>query len=103
MPVLPDALGILDIDRRRGVKRRFRRRLPLERRDETRPARATRAMPQRSGLILGFGVGTLGYALGILLSAVIDLPTGAMVVWALAAVSTVFVAWRSFCVGRAKT
>ena len=100
MPVLPDALGILDIDRRRGVKRRFRRRLPLERRDETRPARA---MPQRSGLILGFGVGTLGYALGILLSAVLDLPTGAMVVWALAGVSTVFVAGRSFCVGRART
>lgn len=60
-------------------------------------------MPQLSGLILGFGVETLGYALGILLSAVLDLPTGAMVVWALAGVSTVFVAWRGFCVRRAKT
>ena len=67
------------------------------------PALATRAMPQRSGLILAFGVGTLGYAIGILLSAVLDLPTGAMVVWALAGVSTAFVSWRSFCLRRAKT
>ncbi len=58
------------------------------------PAIATRAMPLRSGLALAFGVGTLGYGLGILLSALFDLPTGAMIVWALAGTSTAFVAWR---------
>lgn len=59
------------------------------------PAIATRAMPERSGLTLAFGIGTAGYALGILLSALLDLPTGAMIVWTLAGVSTVWVAWRS--------
>lgn len=53
------------------------------------PAIATRAMPARSGLAWAYGVGAAGYALGILLSALFDLPTGAMVVWTLAAVSSV--------------
>lgn len=53
------------------------------------PAIATRAMPARSGLAWAYGVGAAGYALGILFSAIFDLPTGAMVVWALAAVSSV--------------
>lgn len=52
-------------------------------------------MPERSGYALAFGIGTAGYALGILLSAMLDLPTGAMIVWTLAAVSTVFLAMES--------
>ena len=53
------------------------------------PAIATRKMPARSGLAWAYGVGAGGYALGILLSALFDLPTGAMIVWALAGVSAV--------------
>jgi len=58
------------------------------------PSIATRAMPQRPGLTLAYSVGAAGYALGILLSALFDLPTGAMIVWTLAGVSTLFVASR---------
>jgi zinc/manganese transport system permease protein len=58
------------------------------------PAIATRALPLRPGLALAFGVGAVGYGLGILLSALLDLPTGAMIVWSLAGASTAFIAWR---------
>jgi zinc/manganese transport system permease protein len=53
------------------------------------PAIATRGMPLRRGLAWAYALGAAGYALGILLSALFDLPTGAMIVWALAGVSTV--------------
>ena len=56
------------------------------------PAIATRAMPARSGLAWAYAIGAAGYALGILLSALFDLPTGAMIVWTLAGVSTVLLA-----------
>ena len=59
------------------------------------PAIATRTMPLRSGLALGLGVGIAGYALGILLSALFDLPTGAMIVWTLAGVATMSIVWRN--------
>lgn len=55
------------------------------------PAIATRTLPARAGLAWAYAAGTAGYALGILLSALFDLPTGAMVVWALAGVSTVLI------------
>jgi len=58
------------------------------------PAIATRAMPLRSGLVLAFAIGALGYGLGILLSALFDLPTGAMIVWSLTAVAMILVARR---------
>jgi len=58
------------------------------------PAIATRALPLRAGLALAFAIGALGYALGILLSALFDLPTGAMIVWSLAGVSVLFIAAR---------
>jgi len=61
------------------------------------PAIATRSMSLRPGLALAFGVGTVGYGVGILLSALFDLPTGAMIVWTLAGVSTVFIACRGDC------
>lgn len=59
------------------------------------PAIATRGMTFGSGLAAAFGVGAAGYASGILLSALFDLPTGGMIVWALAFVSMLFVALRS--------
>lgn len=49
------------------------------------PALAVRDDPSAKGLFLGYGIGAAGYALGLLLSARYDLPTGAVVVCALAA------------------
>ncbi len=48
------------------------------------PALATRRFPSRVALPLGYGLGVLGYAVGLVLSAWLDLPTGAVIVCALA-------------------
>ncbi len=48
------------------------------------PALATRAWSGRRRLLLAYALGALGYALGLGLSALFDLPSGAVVVWALA-------------------
>ncbi|MDH4031437.1 MAG: metal ABC transporter permease [Chromatiales bacterium] len=60
------------------------------------PALATRSMPPAAGLPVAYGIGAIGYAIGLLLSALFDLPTGAVVVWALAGVATLW----SFIPGR---
>jgi len=60
------------------------------------PALATRSMPRAAGLSVAYGIGAIGYAIGLLLSALFDLPTGAVVVWALAGVATLW----SFFPGR---
>ena len=46
------------------------------------PALATRALAKH-GLVAGYAIGLVGYAMGLLLSAVYDLPTGAVIVWTL--------------------
>jgi zinc/manganese transport system permease protein len=56
------------------------------------PALASRFHVARRRLMIGYSVGVLGYAVGLALSAVLDLPSGAVVVWALAACGIVF-AW----------
>jgi len=56
------------------------------------PALASRFHVARRRLVIGYSVGVLGYAVGLALSAVLDLPSGAVVVWALAACGVVF-AW----------
>ena len=38
---------------------------------------------------MAYGVGVAGYAAGLLLSAALDLPTGAMVVWCLAVLAAI--------------
>ncbi len=48
------------------------------------PALATVGMQGRSKLIAAYSIGALGYALGLALSAVLDLPSGALIVWTLA-------------------
>jgi zinc/manganese transport system permease protein len=48
------------------------------------PALATSGMPGRAGLVAAFAIGAFGYAAGLVLSAVFDLPSGAMIVWTLA-------------------
>lgn len=49
------------------------------------PALALRRIPGGAGLWLAYGLGAMAYALGLALSAVFDLPAGALVVWVLAA------------------
>jgi zinc/manganese transport system permease protein len=56
------------------------------------PALAARFHPAHRRLAVGYGVGVLGYVLGIALSAVSDLPTGAVVVCMLATVAVSAVA-----------
>ncbi len=50
------------------------------------PALATRRLNEKSGLAFGYALGIAGYGLGILVSALFDLTTGAMVVLTLALV-----------------
>jgi zinc/manganese transport system permease protein len=49
------------------------------------PALAIGKHSSRRGLAVGYALGALGYALGLALSALFDLPSGAVIVWALAA------------------
>jgi zinc/manganese transport system permease protein len=49
------------------------------------PALATRAWRGPRRQVLGYAIGALGYALGLALSALFDLPSGAVIVWTLAA------------------
>jgi zinc/manganese transport system permease protein len=53
------------------------------------PALATRALNDRAGLTWAYGVGVVGYLLGLIASALFDLPTGAVIVWSLAAVGLI--------------
>lgn len=48
------------------------------------PALATTALRGRARLLAGYAVGVAGYVLGLALSALLDWPTGAVVVWTLA-------------------
>jgi zinc/manganese transport system permease protein len=48
------------------------------------PALATAGMQGRARLVAAYAIGALGYASGLVLSAVLDLPSGAMIVWTLA-------------------
>lgn len=50
------------------------------------PALATRRL-KRYAVRVGYGVGLVGYLLGLILSAQFDLPTGAVIVWALGGVA----------------
>jgi zinc/manganese transport system permease protein len=48
------------------------------------PALATRSL-RKHALAAGYAIGVVGYLIGLLLSAVFDLPTGAVIVWTLTA------------------
>jgi zinc/manganese transport system permease protein len=48
------------------------------------PALATAGMRGRGRLAAAYGIGAAGYVTGLVLSAVLDLPSGAMIVWTLA-------------------
>ena len=53
------------------------------------PALATRSMVRGRRLIVGYAIGALSYFIGIVLSAIFDFPTGAIVVWAMAATALI--------------
>ena len=53
------------------------------------PALGTHALTGRRRLLTGYAVGVIGYALGLALSALFDLPSGAVIVWTLAACGAV--------------
>jgi zinc/manganese transport system permease protein len=54
------------------------------------PALATRGMTGRARYAGSFLVGAIGYALGLALSALLDLPSGAVIVWVLAVTAVLF-------------
>ena len=61
------------------------------------PALATAGVEGRLRLPLAYVTGTCGYVSGLILSAVLDLPSGAMIVWTLAGcgiVARLLMAWR---------
>ena len=49
------------------------------------PALATAGMKGKGRLFTAYAIGAMGYASGLVLSAVLDLPSGALIVWTLAA------------------
>ena len=59
------------------------------------PALATISLRGRGQLWAGYAIGVLGYVAGLVLSAVLDLPSGAMIVWTLAAAGLLAQALRS--------
>lgn len=60
------------------------------------PALATRRLSGRLRLAAGYGIGALSYLMGIVFSALADLPTGAVTVWTLALISVL----AGFAIGR---
>jgi zinc/manganese transport system permease protein len=48
------------------------------------PALATRGLPEGRRLWISYGLGFTAYALGLVISALVDISTGAVIVWALA-------------------
>jgi zinc/manganese transport system permease protein len=62
------------------------------------PALATRRLAGKTRLMWGYLVGAMSFLLGITLSALLDLPTGAVIVWTMAAVAAaagLLLGWRS--------
>jgi zinc/manganese transport system permease protein len=60
------------------------------------PALATIALPRRLRLVVAYAIGIAGYALGLALSALFDLPSGAVIVCALAGCA---LAWKASGLG----
>lgn len=62
------------------------------------PALAIRHFPGVQGLLMGYGIGALGYAAGLILSSWLDLPAGPLIVWVLAAAAVLAartLGWRA--------
>jgi zinc/manganese transport system permease protein len=57
------------------------------------PALATAWAQGRQRLLLAYALGAIGYGLGLALSAIFDLPSGAVIVWALAGSGIALAVW----------
>ncbi|MGA9572500.1 MAG: metal ABC transporter permease [Lysobacterales bacterium] len=57
------------------------------------PALATRRLHGKPRLLAGYALGAVAYVAGIMLSAVFDLPTGAVTVWTMAMLAIVVGSW----------
>ena len=57
------------------------------------PALATQRLHGRRRLLAGYFLGTVAYIAGIVLSAIFDLPTGALIVWTMALLAIVVGSW----------
>ena len=57
------------------------------------PALAMRRLAGTRAIVAGVAVGAAGYALGLMLSALADLPSGPVIVWCLAGVALATAAW----------
>lgn len=64
------------------------------------PALAIRKLPANVALVVGWSIGALGYGLGLIASALWDLPSGPAVVWSLALAAGIGGAWA--CATHAK-
>jgi zinc/manganese transport system permease protein len=64
------------------------------------PALGAHGLPERSGLLTGWAIGALGYALGLWLSVPLDLPAGPLIVCTLAALALLTAAARRLAPGR---
>ena len=59
------------------------------------PAIAVRGMADKRGLATAFGLGVVAYAVGLALSTVFDLPSGALIVWCLAGCAVIIASIRN--------
>lgn len=64
------------------------------------PALAARGLRDRPGLVAAFLLGVVAYAAGLALSTVFDLPSGALIVWCLAACAIIMACMRKLLAGR---
>ena len=60
------------------------------------PALGAKGFPEKRGIALAFVVGVIGYAAGLVLSTVFDLPSGALIVWCLAGFAVIMGLVRRF-------
>lgn len=63
------------------------------------PALSVRGMGDKQGLAAAFGVGVVAYAVGLALSTVFDLPSGALIVWCLAVCAIIMAILRKLMGG----
>lgn len=64
------------------------------------PALSVRGMGDKQGLAAAFGVGVVAYAVGLVLSTVFDLPSGALIVWCLAICAIIMAIIRKLAGGK---
>jgi zinc/manganese transport system permease protein len=67
------------------------------------PALASFGLKGRRRLFFGYAVGAVGFALGLAASALFDLPSGAVVVWALAICAIAAIPLRTLARGQARS